>query len=67
MVSDRAYTHSGWPILGLAFSVLGLALLIRYSRSKKEFTYRRFLKLFWRAGFLLMVLLYIFLLIALYL
>ena len=65
-ISDRAFYHSLLPEWGLALSLLAIFITIYSLRKKRAFYYPRFLKLFWRAGFLVTYFLYIAMVISLF-
>lgn len=67
LVSDRAYYHSLLPHLVLALSLLALGISLYFVFKRREFPYKKVLKFFWRAGFILTFLLYLALVIALFL
>ena len=59
VISDRAFYHSLLPELALALSALAIAITIYFLRVKRSFYYPKFIKFFWRAGFLLTLVMYI--------
>ena len=59
LISDSAFYHSLLPLLALSLSLLALGLTIYFLKKKKSFYYPKFIKYFWRAGFLVTVLLYL--------
>ncbi|MDO5078126.1 MAG: DUF3397 domain-containing protein, partial [Streptococcus minor] len=59
LITDKAYYHSLLPHLFLALSILTIAIACIFLWKRKDFTYSRFFKLFWRAGFLLTFLIYL--------
>ncbi|MGT2799019.1 DUF3397 domain-containing protein [Streptococcus marmotae] len=66
LVSDKVYYHSFLPHLILALSILALGITCSLLFGRRTFSYRRFLKFFWRAGFILTFLMYLALVIALF-
>lgn len=66
LISDKAYYHSLIPHLFLSLSILAIAIATYFLVKKRDFTYRRFFKFFWRAGFLLTFFLYLALVISLF-
>ncbi|MGT2949867.1 hypothetical protein BU202_00895 [Streptococcus cuniculi] len=66
LISDKVYYHSFLPQLILAFSILVLAIVCFLLFKKRKFSYRRFFKFFWRAGFILTFFLYLALIIAIF-
>ncbi len=67
LITDKAYYHSLLPHLFLALSILTIAIACIFLWKRKDFTYSRFFKLFWRAGFLLTFLIYLAMTISLFL
>lgn len=59
LISDRVFYHSLLPELVLALSLLAIGQTIYFLRVKKTFYYPKFLKYFWRAGFLLTFFMYL--------
>ncbi len=66
LISDKAYYHSLLPHLVLALSLLSLAIVYYFLRKRRSFSYSRFFKFFWRAGFIVTFFLYVALIIALF-
>ncbi|MBF0819769.1 DUF3397 domain-containing protein [Streptococcus acidominimus] len=66
LISDKAYYHSLLPQLVLALSLLALAIVYYFLMKKRLFSYQRFFKFFWRAGFILTFFMYLALIIALF-
>lgn len=66
LISDKVYYHSLLPHLFLALSILAIAIATYFLVKKRDFTYPRFFKFFWRAGFLLTFFLYLALVIAIF-
>ncbi|MDG3131639.1 DUF3397 domain-containing protein [Streptococcus suis] len=64
IVSDKAYYNSLLPHLVLSLTLLATGLALFFLFKKKEFSYKRFFKVFWRAGFILTFLMYLALVIA---
>lgn len=64
IVSDKAYYNSLLPHLVLSLALLATGLALFFLFKKKEFSYKRFFKVFWRAGFILTFLMYLALVIA---
>lgn len=64
LISDRIYYSSLLPHLTLALSLLSMGLCAFFLFKKKEFSYKRFFKVFWRAGFILTFFMYLALVIA---
>ncbi|CQR25745.1 membrane protein [Streptococcus varani] len=67
LITDKAYYHSFLPHLILALSILAIVIASLFLWKKRDFTYGRFFKLFWRAGFLLTFLIYLAMTISLFL
>lgn len=59
LISDSAFYHSLLPLLALSLSLLALGLTVYFLKKKKSFYYLKFIKYFWRAGFLVTFLLYL--------
>ncbi|MBK4779556.1 MULTISPECIES: DUF3397 family protein [Streptococcus] len=59
LISDSAFYHSLLPLLALSLSLLALGLTVYFLKKKKSFYYPKFIKYFWRAGFLVTFLLYL--------
>lgn len=66
LISDKAFYHSLLPVLCLALSLLAIAIATYFLVYRRDFTYPRFFKFFWRAGFILTFLLYLGLTISLF-
>ncbi|MGU7973085.1 DUF3397 domain-containing protein [Streptococcus suis] len=66
LISDRIYYSSLLPHLLLALSFLSMGLCAFFLFRKKEFSYKRFFKVFWRASFILTFLMYLALVIAVF-
>ncbi|HFU4202824.1 TPA: DUF3397 family protein [Streptococcus suis] len=64
LISDKAYYNSLLPHLLLALSLLAFGITLYFIFNKKDFTYRKVFKFFWRASFILTFLLYLSLVIA---
>ncbi|HEL2051236.1 TPA: DUF3397 domain-containing protein [Streptococcus suis] len=64
LISDKAYYNSLLPQLVLALSLLAIGLCGFFLFRKKEFSYKRFFKVFWRASFILTFFMYLALVIA---
>ncbi|MTB64863.1 DUF3397 family protein [Streptococcus sp. zg-86] len=66
LISDKVYYHSLLPQLVLALSILTLMITYFFLFKKRHFSYHRFFKFFWRAGFILTFFMYLALVIALF-
>ncbi|MER0123841.1 DUF3397 domain-containing protein [Streptococcus sp. ZJ93] len=66
LISDKVYYHSFLPHLMLALSILALIIACYLLFGKRTFSYHRFFKFFWRAGFLLTFFMYLALVIAIF-
>ena len=64
LISDKAYYSSLIPHLTFSLSVLAIGLCLFFLLQKRQFNYKRFFKVFWRAGFILTFLMYLALVIA---
>lgn len=58
LVSDKFLTHGLLPYLISLFSLLALTIAAFLIFKKHRFSYKRFIKLFWRVGFLVTLLFY---------
>ena len=67
LITDKAYYHSLLPHLFLALSILAIFIASIFLWKRIDFTYARFFKLFWRAGFLVTFLIYLAMTISLFL
>ncbi|EHJ52315.1 membrane protein [Streptococcus macacae NCTC 11558] len=67
LVSAKFYTHSFLPHYLAAMSVLSLVLAIRQLQKRKAFSLKKFIKFFWRAGFILTFFFYLATVIAIFL
>lgn len=59
LITAKAFTHNFLPRLGVALSLLAILLVTFFLLKKRSFYYPKFIKFFWRAGFLLTLVLYI--------
>ena len=59
LITAKTFTHNFLPRLGLALSVLAIILVFFFLLKKRSFYYPKFIKFFWRAGFLLTLVMYI--------
>ncbi len=66
LISDKTYYNSLLPHLVLTLAILSIGLAIFFLLKKKDFTYKRFFKIFWRSSFILTFLLYLALVIAVF-
>lgn len=66
LISDKVYYHSLLPHLFLALSLLAIAIAAYFLVGTRDFSYPRFFKFFWRAGFILTFLCYLALVISLF-
>ncbi|HFI0035706.1 TPA: DUF3397 domain-containing protein [Streptococcus suis] len=64
LISDKMYYNSLLPYLILALSILALSISLFFLLIRKSFSYKRFLKIFWRSGFILTFFMYLALVIA---
>ena len=65
LITAKAFTHNFLPQLGLALSLLSIILTLFFLLKKRTFYYPKFIKFFWRAGFLLTLLMYIIMIVEL--
>lgn len=66
ILSDKVYYSSLLPHLVIALSILALTIVSYSLFKKRDFSYQRFFKIFWRASFILTFLLYLSLMIAIF-
>ena len=59
LITAKTFTHNFLPRLGLALSLLAIILVFFFLLKKRSFYYPKFIKFFWRAGFLLTLVMYI--------
>ena len=59
LITAKAFTHNFLPRLGLVLSLLAMILVFFFLLKKRTFYYPKFIKFFWRAGFLLTLIMYI--------
>ena len=67
LITSKTFTHSFLPRLGLALSLLAIILVFFFLLKKRSFYYPKFIKFFWRAGFLLTLVMYIEMIVELFL
>ena len=66
LISDRTFYHSLLPQLIFALSLLAIGIVVFFLVKKHSFYYPKFIKFFWRAGFLLTFFLYLAMTISLF-
>ena len=59
LITAKNFTHNFLPRLGLALSLLAIILVFFFLTKKRSFYYPKFIKFFWRAGFLLTFVMYV--------
>jgi integral membrane protein len=59
LITGKVFSHNSLPILGIVLSLLAIILVFYFLNTKRSFYYPKFIKFFWRAGFLLTLLIYI--------
>ena len=59
LITAKTFTHNFLPRLGLALSLLAIILVFFFLLKKRSFYYPKFIKFFWRAGFLVTLVMYI--------
>ncbi|MEX2804546.1 DUF3397 domain-containing protein [Streptococcus sp. H31] len=59
LVSAHFFVHSLLPYYLIVMSLLAIALTFGFIHSRSSFSYRRFCKFFWRAGFILTFIFYL--------
>ena len=67
LITAKTFTHNFLPRLGLALSLLATILVFFFLLKKRSFYYPKFIKFFWRAGFLLTLVMYIEMIVELFL
>ena len=67
LITAKVFTHNYLPVLGTALSLLAIILVFFFLTKKRSFYYPKFIKFFWRAGFLLTLLLYIIMIVQIFL
>ena len=67
LITAKVYTHSALPLLGAVLSILAISLTFFFLTKKRSFYYPKFIKFFWRAGFLLTFTLYVMMIVQLFL
>ena len=67
LITSKTFTHSFLPRLGLLLSLLAIILVFFFLLKKRSFYYPKFIKFFWRAGFLLTLVMYIEMIVELFL
>ncbi|MBW8099188.1 DUF3397 domain-containing protein [Streptococcus pseudopneumoniae] len=67
LITAKTFTHNFLPRLGLALSFLAIILVFFFLLKKRSFYYPKFIKFFWRAGFLLTLIMYIEMIVELFL
>ena len=67
LITAKVFTHNSLPVLGTALSLLAIILVFFFLTKKRSFYYPKFIKFFWRAGFLLTLLLYIIMIVQIFL
>ena len=67
LITAKAFTHNYLPILGIVLSILAIILVFFFLIKKRSFYYPKFIKFFWRAGFLVTFLIYIIMIVQIFL
>ena len=67
LITAKVFTHNYLPVLGTTLSLLAIILVFFFLTKKRSFYYPKFIKFFWRAGFLLTLLLYIIMIVQIFL
>ncbi|HGS2112674.1 TPA: DUF3397 domain-containing protein [Streptococcus pneumoniae] len=67
LITAKTFTHNFLPRLGLALSILAIILVFFFILKKRSFYYPKFIKFFWRAGFLLTLIMYVEMIVELFL
>ena len=66
LITAKVFTHNYLPVLGTALSLLAIILVFFFLTKKRSFYYPKFIKFFWRAGFLLTLLIYIIMIVQIF-
>ena len=66
LITAKMFTHNQLPVLGTALSILAIVLVFFFLNKKRSFYYPKFIKFFWRAGFLLTLLIYIIMIVQIF-
>ena len=66
LITAKAFTHN-YPVLGIVLSLLAIILVFFFLIKKRSFYYPKFIKFFWRAGFLVTFLIYIIMIVQIFL
>ena len=67
LITAKAFTHNYLPVLGIVLSILAIILVFFFLIKKRSFYYPKFIKFFWRAGFLVTFLIYIIMIVQIFL
>ena len=68
LITAKAFTHNYLPVLGIVLSLLAIYFsLFSFFIKKRSFYYPKFIKFFWRAGFLVTFLIYIIMIVQIFL
>lgn len=59
LITAKSFTHNFLPQLGIGLSLLAMFITFFLLLRKRSFYYSRFFKFFWRAGFLLTLVMYL--------
>ena len=66
LITAKMFTHNQLPVLGTALSILAIVLVFFFLNQRRSFYYPKFIKFFWRAGFLLTLLIYIIMIVQIF-
>lgn len=66
LITGKVFSHNYLPILGIVLSLLAIILVFYFLNTKRSFYYPKFIKFFWRAGFLLTLLIYIIMIVQIF-
>lgn len=67
LITAKVFTHNYLPVLGIVLSILAIILVFFFLIKKRSFYYPKFIKFFWRAGFLVTFLIYIIMIVQIFL
>ena len=66
LITAKMFTHNQLPVLGTALSILAIVLVFFFLNKRRSFYYPKIIKFFWRAGFLLTLLIYIIMIVQIF-
>ena len=66
LITCKVFSHNYLPVLGIVLSLLAIILVFYFLNTKRSVYYPKFIKFFWRAGFLLTLLIYIIMIVQIF-